>query len=444
MPGIVFCKKRCGFGSDDLVIPAVFLFVVHVSWVFVFVVVSCIIPFDADFRWLVTLQEYVVGLASIYCSCAVVEAASTFTSVRGSVLNTKPRSSMACLLYFRLVLLVVEIGWQVWGITWILFNSSKSHLMVQCILVASILSDWLAVVLVISAVSFSEVRQVGARLTTIKRSSDAFVLQHETSRHQLCDNVAESTKSPTPPRRHSIHHAACCFEKRAKQNSFAEISVVLSHLLQDVDLIPTDIIAGLILLYKRQKLNQNLIMSESSTEVYQFLSGAAITSNTRFLSLKTPESLAMYENVIHFMRYPVAAYECLRLTARRKMRDNGTSASCTCCCVADDDSFRPRSVLLDENSCQCVKADLDRLLSLKRFDLVYASYSLDHDIDAIPFFIGLDHDRKAIVICIWSRLCVQEVFREVSCSDVDRVAVDSPNNCRWLVNKVVRLATCGV
>ena len=42
--------------------------------------------------------------------------------------------------------------------------------------------------------------------------------------------------------------------------------------------------------------------------MYQFLSGVPVTPTTKFLSLKSADSLNEYQKVIHYMRYALAAY----------------------------------------------------------------------------------------------------------------------------------------
>ena len=47
---------------------------------------------------------------------------------------------------------------------------------------------------------------------------------------------------------------------------------------------------------------------QGNNDVYQFLSGVAITPATRFLHLKDPEVMTDYLRVVHYMRYALAAY----------------------------------------------------------------------------------------------------------------------------------------
>lgn len=444
MPGIVFCKRRCRFGSDDLLLPGLSLLVIHIAWVFIFVTILNTLAFHTDSRWLVTLQEYIIGLISIYGGCVIIEGAITAISIRGTVLNVKPRASMTYLLYIRLAVLLTEVGWQVYGVTWIIVISTKSDVLVQGFIIGSVLSDWLVIMVVISAVSLSDVSLSETNMAANHVSADAVTCDQETSGNQLCDgSQSESTAGKSvvkPVQHHTIHHSACCFKKNAKSNSFAEIAGVLSVFLRDLDLVPTDIIVGLILMHRRQKLHQRLVISESSTEVYQFLSGAAITSSTRFLSLKTPESLQMYERVVHFMRYPMVAYECQRHPTsyeRQKATDSRPSRCSSSCC--DEDSYRPRSVLVEDSGCRCINGDLSRLRALTQFDLVYISYHSECDVDIIPFFVGLDHAQKSIVVCLWNRLCLMDVFSDFS-PEVDSIPATEPEPL--VVNKgFLRMAT---
>jgi len=42
--------------------------------------------------------------------------------------------------------------------------------------------------------------------------------------------------------------------------------------------------------------------------VYQFLSGVAITPQTKFVSLKNPEMLAEFKAALYYLHYSIAAY----------------------------------------------------------------------------------------------------------------------------------------
>lgn len=61
------------------------------------------------------------------------------------------------------------------------------------------------------------------------------------------------------------------------QNSFSDIARLLSEFFRDLDVVPSDVVAGLVLLRKYQKLNRQDIVRSSKNDVYEFLSGVPIT-----------------------------------------------------------------------------------------------------------------------------------------------------------------------
>ena len=59
-------------------------------------------------------------------------------------------------------------------------------------------------------------------------------------------------------------------------------------------------------------LQQNVmcvsLIFQGTNAVYQFLSGVPITPQTKFLHLQNPDVLSDYKQVVHYMRYALAAY----------------------------------------------------------------------------------------------------------------------------------------
>ena len=103
-----------------------------------------------------------------------------------------------------------------------------------------------------------------------------------------------------------------------RKDSFSDIAWLLADFFNDLDLVPTDLVAGLILLRKQQKKMQQLIpqinnetfhSSSSRQHVYEFLSGVPVTATTRFLSAAdNAEEYEMLQNATHYMKYALAAY----------------------------------------------------------------------------------------------------------------------------------------
>lgn len=148
MPGMVMFRRRWSVGSDDLVLPALFLFLLHCIWwvsvsvtvlifflhiYFIFhlsvylctkiylffciitslrlafilrlVVLSVVLfglPYGSDQSCSVTLVDHGRGYLGILVSCLICESAIMWLSMRGSILYTQPREAVQYVLYIRL------------------------------------------------------------------------------------------------------------------------------------------------------------------------------------------------------------------------------------------------------------------------------------------------------------------------------------------------------
>lgn len=59
----------------------------------------------------------------------------------------------------------------------------------------SVLSDWLVIMVVISAVSLSDVQRSQVIMTTANNSSFDGLVEQETSRHRLCENNVQEVSA---------------------------------------------------------------------------------------------------------------------------------------------------------------------------------------------------------------------------------------------------------
>ncbi|RWS22882.1 sn1-specific diacylglycerol lipase alpha-like protein [Leptotrombidium deliense] len=120
MPGIILFSRRWSVGSDDFIIPAVVLLSVHCVWLLLLSIALLIVEQrEWRLRCMTELHEHSVGYIVILLGCIIVEACIAVVSMRGSILNAAPRSSMQHLLYVRLGLFIVEIIWLIFGVIWI-------------------------------------------------------------------------------------------------------------------------------------------------------------------------------------------------------------------------------------------------------------------------------------------------------------------------------------
>lgn len=101
----------------------------------------------------------------------------------------------------------------------------------------------------------------------------------------------------------------CCMgTSERNRNSFTDIARLLSDFFRDLDVVPSDVIAGLVLLRKFQKLEREAIVRHKKNGTYEFLSGVPITERTHFLALNDNKDYDLFQNVIHYMHYAHGAY----------------------------------------------------------------------------------------------------------------------------------------
>lgn len=102
MPGLQALGRRWSIGSDDLILPASILFVAHSIWLILLV---CLLGYVSPKEWKILcmrhLHELVIGYLVLLSGSLVVEICIAWVSCRGSIMNTKPRSSIQYILYVR-------------------------------------------------------------------------------------------------------------------------------------------------------------------------------------------------------------------------------------------------------------------------------------------------------------------------------------------------------
>ncbi|KAL0189582.1 hypothetical protein M9458_016681, partial [Cirrhinus mrigala] len=91
-------------------------------------------------------------------------------------------------------------------------------------------------------------------------------------------------------------------------DAYSEVASLFAEFFRDLDIVPSDIIAGLVLLRQRQRAKRASILDQANNDVLAFLSGIPVTRNTKYLDLKNSTEMAMYKEVCYYMLFAMAAY----------------------------------------------------------------------------------------------------------------------------------------
>lgn len=100
----------------------------------------------------------------------------------------------------------------------------------------------------------------------------------------------------------------CCLREKKAKSAFTGISEMLACFFYKYDVVPSDLLAGLLLIREKQKQNIQETLLQQRNDIYDYLSGIPITSETKFFNLTNSENLSLYQDLIYFFDYAAASY----------------------------------------------------------------------------------------------------------------------------------------
>ncbi|KAI1895651.1 hypothetical protein AGOR_G00108420 [Albula goreensis] len=429
MPGMVVFRRRWSVGSDDLVLPALFLFLLHCAWLVVLSMVLFSLPYGSGQSCSVTLVDHGRGYLGILISCLICEIAIMWLSMRGSILYTQPRDAVQYVLYIRLAILLVELVYAVVGIIWLVqYYHPCSDVTAKNLTLGIVACNWLVIfsVFITLLCTFDPTGRTFVKLKATRRRQRN--LTTYTLRHRL-----EEGQTTTWTRR--LKFIMCCARAQDSQSdAYAEVALLFAEFFRDLDIVPSDIIAGLVLLRQRQRAKRSAILDQSNNEILAFLSGMPVTRGTIYLDLKNSAEMAMYKEVCYYMLFALAAYGWPMYILRKPGCGLCHLAS-SCPCVSVSGSQLSQSVTVEEdNCCGCNVLAIRRHFLDQDLKQVHIVYTSCHDaVYETPFFVAVDHDKKKVIISIRGTLSPKDALTDLT-GDAERLPVEEPQGT-WLGHK---------
>ncbi|KZC12254.1 Sn1-specific diacylglycerol lipase alpha [Dufourea novaeangliae] len=440
MPGIVAFRRRWGVGSDDLVVPGAFLFILHLIWVTVLGVLLGILKWDLSVTCILLLWEYVVGYLVIFVVSMVVEFSICFLATRGSILDTAARAPMQYILYIRLFMLLVETGWLCAGVTWLTHYYQTCPVdQVRDVMLGLVVSNWcvLASVMVTVWCTYDAAGRSWVKMKKYQRS----MREAESRCGKLHYNRSGSRNRNWRQRKvirayqdswdNRCRLLFCCMGNSDRsRNSFADIARLLSDFFRDLDVVPSDVVAGLVLLRKFQKIERELIVKQRKNDTYEFLSGVPVTPRTKFLSLTEDGDLGHFQSAIHYMHFALAAYGWPMFLVNHSTGLCQLCARLRCGCFPCG-GHEDEATVVEDNCCQCNYAALRKTVDVAEVEVVYATFHVD--VGETPFFVALDYTKKKVVVSIRGTLSMKDVLTDLNAEG--EVLPLSPPREDWLAHK---------
>nr|XP_009913257.1 PREDICTED: sn1-specific diacylglycerol lipase alpha [Haliaeetus albicilla] len=431
LPGIVVFRRRWSVGSDDLVLPAVFLFLLHTTWFVILSVVLFGLVYNPNETCSLNLVDHGRGYLGILLSCMIAEVAIIWLSMRGSILYTEPRDSMQYVLYVRLAILVIEFVYAIVGIVWLTqYYASCNDITAKSVTLGMVVCNWVVILSVCITVLcvFDPTGRTFVKLRATKRRQRN--LRTYNLRHRLEEGQASSWT-----RRLKVF-LCCTRTKDSQSDAYSEIAYLFAEFFRDLDIVPSDIIAGLVLLRQRQRAKRNAVLDEANNDILAFLSGMPVTRNTKYLDLKNAQEMQRYKEVCYYMLFALAAYGWpIYLMRKPTCGLCRLARSCSCCCLCPSrPRYAPSVTIEEDNCCGCNAIAIRRHFldeNMTSVDIVYTSC---HDaVYETPFYVAVDHDKKKVVISIRGTLSPKDALTDLT-GDAERLPVEGHHGT-WLGHK---------
>ncbi|CAO2584675.1 Diacylglycerol lipase-alpha [Lemmus lemmus] len=430
MPGIVVFRRRWSVGSDDLVLPAIFLFLLHTTWFVILSVVLFGLVYNPHEACSLNLVDHGRGYLGILLSCMIAEMAIIWLSMRGGILYTEPRDSMQYVLYVRLAILVIELIYAIVGIVWLTqYYTSCNDLTAKNVTLGMVVCNWVVILSVCITVLcvFDPTGRTFVKLRATKRRQRN--LRTYNLRHRLEEGQATSWS-----RRLKVF-LCCTRTKDSQSDAYSEIAYLFAEFFRDLDIVPSDIIAGLVLLRQRQRAKRNAVLDEANNDILAFLSGMPVTRNTKYLDLKNSHEMLRYKEVCYYMLFALAAYGWPMYLMRKPTCGLCQLArSCSCCLCPARPRFAPGVTIEEDNCCGCNAIAIRRHFLDENMTAVDIVYTSCHDaVYETPFYVAVDHDKKKVVISIRGTLSPKDALTDLT-GDAERLPVEGHRGT-WLGHK---------
>ncbi|KAJ9447570.1 hypothetical protein DIPPA_31907 [Diplonema papillatum] len=316
MPALVLFSRRWNIGSDDFLFFPVLSAIVRSFWI------GCIVAewgvIVGHFRSIETCENglevelYFLGALVLQVLFVAEELVLTYAASKGGTMVPSARHSVPKILVVRLALWIIELCWTVFG-SYVMITQqgcaqdSRLH---EVVFDGFVVSEWV-LVSAYFAIWYLAWDPVGKR-THVHGLSH----RHEEAYHQ---NWAKRVRR------------ACAFTT-VEVEAFEEIAALFANLFRNVDLVPSDVAVGLVLLRKQQKRdNRNLVASTNIN--YRDGSRASIvgchmvgrrrsSASGRLLCLPDADRALMF-TLVRFMKYAFGAYGWPMFMVQNK--------ACGCC-----------------------------------------------------------------------------------------------------------------
>lgn len=415
MPKLQAFGRVWRVGSDDVALPAALNTLMSFSWgaSFVYLIFHCPACFD-ELPHSRLFTVFTKGGLALTIGQFYLNLATVLTAQRGTLINAAPRKNIPRLLFAQICLDVAAVAINILG-TRLAFYSDIAcpagglSLVQNVVKVSWAVAVSSGVLLMFVFIPVENKKSLEAtRSSTLHGAGASSLINWNMSRVSNMES-SESLYSVTAKSVLDRCHSVCQIIGIDNQPAIGSIAnLIIQYFKEDVDIVPTDIMAAMVLLEQEQ-----LKMKHDSCE-------SLATSSPRYVRYAVqPREWMNIPRARHFMTFacgaygwplyvfsrPLATVALLQVAAKARLMPHETPAH-----VVGDSNLMTNTAVIK------------MVTGLKNEDIVYVSF--ENKLFQVPFYIALDHKEKVIVVAIRGTLSLEDVFTDLMAFASDGVPLD--------------------
>ena len=398
MPPLVVFGRSWEFGSDDLVFPFLTSGLIHLFWLLVVILLLAIFHEDLSCPDVHNLVILSYATVAIFIIILVTIFAIVIISARGTIANPAPRWPIPYLLYFRVALYVCQVLLLVTGTVFAFTDSTTSSCVNfehTVLLLRLIMVSGLVVLMLLISLIMVYIDPCHCYRARLNRHVKDYSLLNEDD-----DGVHQMYRSVWEKRCNIL----CCItgQDEAHQSAYKELSTLFAQYFVDVNLVPSDVAAGFVLLQRQQLAEERERIDFSEED----LSGVE-----RCVDFNNVADKECYQQALHYCNYALGCYTWPLLCYV-----NPATALCQLGQhIYPSDKLgarhRQRGHVLHDNSCFCNLSGLLEMANISEEQVVYCSFR--NDLYCIPFYVAMDYDNEAVVVALRGTLSLHDIVTDM-------------------------------
>ncbi|CAH0394561.1 unnamed protein product [Bemisia tabaci] len=394
MPALELMGRKWLAGTDDMVFPSLVELIVRFIWL-ILVSVALLryynFTFDCDEGGYL-VRFYLIGVIVIIVAMMIMLTIIINRSAQGAIWDTARRAIVPRLIVIKIAMMFPEMLMNILGTVWTfthVIDCVDEHF-TNTVVRFLVLFNWMLFALTVFGLAL-----VLDPIGSIKINDGNNEMTIDSLRHRKVTRIWV--------RRFRWFFCWITRDEHSRE-AFSQIASLFSSLFRDTDMVPTDIIAGCILLRVKQKREsrEQRRLALIAEQRYNCTSSV----KEAFAGMPSWMNLELAE---HYLQFSMAAYGwpfvmyryCL--TGIFKLLSNVTCCSC----------FRAKpTVVREDNCCLCNLAGVKYISRTSTQDILFVSFR--NHIFQLPFFVVADHKTKSIVISIRGSISMRDIFTDLT------------------------------